>query len=135
MQVNRPQREAPVTMAEDRRSPNHTKGSPPSRGPWRSRLAAIRTEQLENSRVRPNPRGMNSGRCRNRRKKRRGQYDLAVPFARASIYVIAPLKLNSVALVSERTMPTERLPLVGEVMPTFADRGCRVVSATDSHGR
>jgi hypothetical protein len=24
---------------------------------------------------------------------------------------------------------------VGEVVPTFADRGCCVVSATDSHGR
>jgi hypothetical protein len=30
---------------------------------------------------------------------------------------------------------TERPPLVGEVAPTFADRGCCVVSATDSHGR
>jgi hypothetical protein len=45
------------------------------------------------------------------------------------------LKLNSVALVRERTMPTERPPLVGEVVPTFADIGCHVVSATDSHGR
>jgi hypothetical protein len=26
-------------------------------------------------------------------------------------------------------------PLVGEVVPTLADRGCRVVSATDSHDR
>jgi hypothetical protein len=44
------------------------------------------------------------------------------------------LKLNSVALVRERTIPTERPPLVGEVLVlTFADRGCRVVSATDSH--
>jgi hypothetical protein len=33
------------------------------------------------------------------------------------------IKLNSVALVRERTMPTERPPLVGEVVPTFADRG------------
>jgi hypothetical protein len=33
------------------------------------------------------------------------------------------LKLNSVALVRERTMPTERPPLVGEVVPTSADRG------------
>jgi hypothetical protein len=40
-------------------------------------------------------------------------------------------KLNSVALVRERTIPTERHPLVGEVVPTFADRMCRVVSATD----
>jgi hypothetical protein len=45
------------------------------------------------------------------------------------------LKLNSVALVREQTMPTERPPLVGEVVPTFADRGCRVASATDFHGR
>jgi hypothetical protein len=43
-------------------------------------------------------------------------------------------ELNSVALVRERTMPTERPPLVGEVVPTFADRGCRVVSATDPPG-
>jgi hypothetical protein len=40
-------------------------------------------------------------------------------------------KKTSVALVRQRTMPTERPPLVGEVVPTFADRGCRVVSATD----
>jgi hypothetical protein len=44
------------------------------------------------------------------------------------------LKLNSVALVRERNIPTERPPLVGELVPTFADRGCRVASATDSHG-
>jgi hypothetical protein len=29
----------------------------------------------------------------------------------------------------------ERPPLVGEVVPTFADKGCRVVSATDPPGR
>jgi hypothetical protein len=46
------------------------------------------------------------------------------------------LKLDSVALVRERTIPTERQLFVGEVVPTiFVDRGCRVVSATDSHGR
>jgi hypothetical protein len=44
-------------------------------------------------------------------------------------------KKNSVALARERTMPTERPPLVGEVVPTFADRGCCVVSATDPPGR
>jgi hypothetical protein len=44
-------------------------------------------------------------------------------------------KLNSVALVRERTMPTERRPFVGEVVPTFADRGCCVVRATDPPGR
>jgi hypothetical protein len=32
-------------------------------------------------------------------------------------------------------MPTERTPLVGEVVPTFADRGYRVFSASNSHGR
>jgi hypothetical protein len=30
---------------------------------------------------------------------------------------------------------TERPPLVGEVSPTFADRGCHVVSVTDPYGR
>jgi hypothetical protein len=45
-------------------------------------------------------------------------------------------KKNSVALVRERTIPTERPPLVGEVSAKpFADRGCRVVSAADPHGR
>jgi hypothetical protein len=37
-------------------------------------------------------------------------------------------KLNSVALVRATAA-------VGEVVPTFADRWCYVVSATDSHGR
>jgi hypothetical protein len=32
-------------------------------------------------------------------------------------------------------MPTEQPPLLGEVVPTFADRGCRVVSATDPPDR
>jgi hypothetical protein len=41
------------------------------------------------------------------------------------------IKKNSLALVRERNMPTERPPLVGEVVPTFANRGCCVVSATD----
>jgi hypothetical protein len=43
-------------------------------------------------------------------------------------------KLNSVAWVRERTIPTERPPLVSEVVPTSADRGCRVVSVTDPRG-
>jgi hypothetical protein len=51
------------------------------------------------------------------------------------LVVITVNKLNCVALVLEPTIPTERPPLVDEVVPTFADRGCRVVSATDSHGR
>jgi hypothetical protein len=39
---------------------------------------------------------------------------------------------NSVSLVRMRTIPTERPPLV---VPIFADRGCRVVSATDPQSR
>jgi hypothetical protein len=31
-------------------------------------------------------------------------------------------KLNSVALIRERTIPTEQLPLAGEVLVTFAQR-------------
>jgi hypothetical protein len=50
------------------------------------------------------------------------------------IYVF--LMINSVALVSKRTISTERPPLVDEVSANFfADRGCRVVSTTDPHGR
>jgi hypothetical protein len=45
------------------------------------------------------------------------------------------LKKNSVALVRKRTMPSERPQLLGEVVLTFADRGCCVVSATDPPGR
>jgi hypothetical protein len=33
---------------------------------------------------------------------------------------------NSMVRVRERTLPTERPPLVGEWLPTFADRGCHV---------
>jgi hypothetical protein len=49
-----------------------------------------------------------------------------------SAFIVEHSKLNSVALVRERIISTERLPLVGEVVPTFADKACRVVSATDS---
>ena len=45
-------------------------------------------------------------------------------------------KKNSVALVHERTIPTERPPPVGEVSANFLRiDGCHVVSATDPHGR
>jgi hypothetical protein len=47
----------------------------------------------------------------------------------------AKTKLNSLALVRKRTIPTQRPPLVGEVSANFADRGCCVVGATNSHGR
>jgi hypothetical protein len=53
------------------------------------------------------------------------QYHLNVPFVlRCSCTVFAvQTKPNSVVLVRERTIPTERPPLVGEVVSTFADRG------------
>jgi hypothetical protein len=38
--------------------------------------------------------------------------------------------------VRERIIPTERPPLVGEVIANFfADRGCHVVSVTGPYGR
>jgi hypothetical protein len=55
-----------------------------------------------------------------------------LPFWRSCI--ILNLKLNSVVLVRERTIPTERPLLVEKSVTTFADRGCRVVSATDPRG-
>jgi hypothetical protein len=44
-----------------------------------------------------------------------------------------PKKKNSVAF-SPQVRPSDRR-LSAKLVPTFADRGCRVVSATDSHGR
>ena len=45
-------------------------------------------------------------------------------------------KKNSVALVRERTIPTERPPPVGEVSANFLRiERCHVVSATVPHGR
>ena len=45
-------------------------------------------------------------------------------------------KTNSVALVREQIIPTERPPSVGEVSANFLRiEGCHVVSATDPHGR
>jgi hypothetical protein len=35
----------------------------------------------------------------------------------------------------ERTIPTERPPLVGEVIANFVDRECHVVGVTDPYGR
>jgi hypothetical protein len=43
--------------------------------------------------------------------------------------------INKTNSVAERTIPTERPPLVGEVSATFADEGCCVVSTTDPYGR
>jgi hypothetical protein len=42
---------------------------------------------------------------------------------------------NSMSLVRKRTIPTERPPLSAKLVPTFADRGCRVVSEADPYGR
>jgi CBS-domain-containing membrane protein len=36
---------------------------------------------------------------------------------------------------NKQTIPTERPPLVGEVIATFADKGCHVVSVMDPYGR
>jgi hypothetical protein len=36
------------------------------------------------------------------------------------------------ALVCKPNIPTERLPLVGEVSANFADRGCRMISTANS---
>jgi hypothetical protein len=44
------------------------------------------------------------------------------------------LKINSVALVRNRTIPSDRR-LSAKLVPTFADIGCRVVSATDPYYR
>ena len=53
-----------------------------------------------------------------------------------SVIRLAIIKLNSVALIRERTIPTERPPPVGEVSANFCGiYGCHVVSATDPHGR
>jgi hypothetical protein len=42
---------------------------------------------------------------------------------------------HSVVLVRKRTITDRATAAVDEVVPTFAGRGCYVVSATDSHGR
>jgi hypothetical protein len=43
--------------------------------------------------------------------------------------------LNSMVWVRERTIPTEQPLLSAKWLPTFADRGCNVVSVTDPYGR
>jgi hypothetical protein len=60
-------------------------------------------------------------------------HKIRIHYTNQGINLLTKLKLNSVALVREWTIPTKRPPLVGEVVPTFADRGCRVISATDFH--
>jgi hypothetical protein len=44
-------------------------------------------------------------------------------------------KLDSVAIVRDRVIPTERPPLIGEGSPDILQiEGCRVANATDPHG-
>jgi hypothetical protein len=43
------------------------------------------------------------------------------------------MKKTSVASVHERTIPSDR-HLSAKLMPSFVDRGCRVVSAADPYG-
>jgi hypothetical protein len=45
------------------------------------------------------------------------------------------IKKNFVALAREKTIPAERPPLGCASVPSFAYRGCCVVSAMDPHGR
>jgi hypothetical protein len=44
-------------------------------------------------------------------------------------------KLISMASVRERTIPPSDRRLSAKLVPPFADRGCRVVSEADLHGR
>jgi hypothetical protein len=54
-------------------------------------------------------------------------------FKQTSAFGCGGTKKNSVALVCERTMPTERPPLFGEVVSTFSDRGVEVLSSFKGH--
>jgi hypothetical protein len=48
--------------------------------------------------------------------------------------IVMEYQTKLVALVCEQTIPTERPPLVAKLMPTFADKGCCVVSTMAPHG-
>jgi hypothetical protein len=52
-----------------------------------------------------------------------------------SKHIVHKLELNSTVWVRERTIPTEYRRLSEKWLPTFADRGCHVVSVTDPYGR
>jgi hypothetical protein len=47
----------------------------------------------------------------------------------------APLQINSVTVVRERSIPTKWPLLAGEVSANFADRECRLASVTDPYYR
>jgi hypothetical protein len=54
----------------------------------------------------------------------------------SKLFIFQLRKENSMVWGHERTIPTERPPLVGEVIANFfVDRWCHVVSVTDSYGR
>jgi hypothetical protein len=44
-------------------------------------------------------------------------------------------KLNTMALIRKRTIPTYDRRLSAKLVPTFTDTGCHVVSSMDPHGR
>jgi hypothetical protein len=45
------------------------------------------------------------------------------------------IQTNSMVWVRERTIPTERRRFLAKWLPTFADKGCHVVSVTGPYGR
>jgi hypothetical protein len=61
-----------------------------------------------------------------------GKQFISASYQMPIILILNKKKLRG--LVRQRTIPTERPPLVGEVSANLADRGCRVVSATNPHG-
>jgi hypothetical protein len=60
-------------------------------------------------------------------------FDLCLGSQQVSFFHIK--KTNSVTLVCEQTIPTERPPLMVKLVPTLADGRYRVVSAADPYGR
>jgi hypothetical protein len=54
---------------------------------------------------------------------------------KSTVIFLAKFIKISVAWVRKRTILTERLPFVGEIVPTIADRGYHVVSVMDPYGR
>jgi hypothetical protein len=63
------------------------------------------------------------------------QYDLSSRLLYKNVKFTKKTKLNSVAFSPQaKYRPSDRR-LSATLVPTFADRGCRVVSATDPYGR
>jgi hypothetical protein len=76
-------REVPVMMTGDHWPQKHIDRGEPTKGPWRSRWAALRKEQLGNSSARPNPRGMKAGCHRDQKQKHQGRHHIEIPFIKA----------------------------------------------------